>query len=44
VIFNGNLYARVALDRILRHVERQARSWSVACKIVWRFIKNPGAY
>jgi imidazolonepropionase-like amidohydrolase len=44
VIFNGNLYDRIALDRILRHVERQARSWSVACKIVWRFIKKPGAY
>ena len=44
VIFNGNLYDRPALDRILRHVEGQARSWSVACKIVWRFIRNPGAY
>lgn len=44
VIFNGNLYDRPALDTILRHVEKQARSWSVACKIVWRFIKNPGAY
>lgn len=44
VIFDGNLYDRPALDTILRHVERQARSWSVAAKIVWRFIKNPGAY
>ena len=32
------------LDRIERHVERQARSWTVACKIVWRFVKNPGGY
>lgn len=44
VIFNGNLYDRAALDRIARHVERQARSWTVACKIIWRFVKNPGAY
>jgi adenine deaminase len=44
VIFNGNLYDRAALDRIERHVERQARSWSVGCKIVWRFVKNPGGY
>jgi imidazolonepropionase-like amidohydrolase len=44
VIFNGNLYDRAALDRIVRHVERQARSWTVACKIIWRFVKNPGGY
>jgi imidazolonepropionase-like amidohydrolase len=44
VIFNGNLYDRSALDRIATHVQRQARSWSVGCKIVWRFIKNPVGY
>lgn len=44
VIFNGNLYDRVALDRISSHVERQARSWTVACKILWRFVKNPVFY
>ena len=44
VVFNGNLYDRAALDRIARHVERQARSWSVACKILWRFMTNPVAY
>lgn len=44
VIFNGNYYDRDDLDRISDHVERQARSWSVACKILWRFIKNPAAY
>jgi hypothetical protein len=44
VVFNGNLYDRAALDRIKRHVEGRARSWSVACKIVWRFLKNPGGY
>lgn len=44
VITNGNYYDRVALDRITAHVERQARSWAVGCKIVWRFLKNPAAY
>lgn len=44
VIFNGNLYDRDALDQISDHVERQAGSWSVACKILWRFLKNPAAY
>lgn len=44
VIFNGNLYDREALNRISDHVEWQARSWSVACKILWRFLKNPAAY
>lgn len=44
VVFDGNLYDRSALDTIRRHVEGQARSWTVACKIVWRFIKNPGGY
>lgn len=44
VVFNGTLYDRAALDRISSHVESQARSWTVACKIVWRFLKNPGGY
>ena len=44
VVFNGNLYDRAALDGLQAHVERQARSWSVACKILWRFITNPVAY
>ena len=44
VVFNGNLYERQQLDRIAAHVQRRARSWSVACKILWRFIKNPVAY
>lgn len=44
VLFNGNLYDRSALDRIEEHVQRQARSWTVACKILWRFIKNPVNY
>jgi imidazolonepropionase-like amidohydrolase len=44
VIFNGNVYDRTMLDRIARDVESQARSWTVACKIVWRFVKNPAGY
>lgn len=44
VIFNGNLYDRAALGRISDQVERRARSWTVACKILWRFIKNPVGY
>ena len=44
VIFNGGVYDRTALDGISAHVERRARSWTVACKILWRFIKNPVAY
>jgi imidazolonepropionase-like amidohydrolase len=44
VVFNGNLYERADLDRISRHVERQARSWTVGAKIIWRFVKNPGGY
>jgi imidazolonepropionase-like amidohydrolase len=44
VLFNGHLYDRAALDRIADHVEARARSWSVACKILWRFIRNPTAY
>jgi imidazolonepropionase-like amidohydrolase len=44
VIFNGNVYDRDALDRISDHVKRRARSWSVASKILWRFIRTPAAY
>lgn len=44
VIFNGNLYDGNAIEQISSHVEGQARSWSVACKILWRFITNPVAY
>ena len=44
VIFNGNLYDRAALDGIQSHVEGRARSWSIGCKMLWRFIKNPVGY
>jgi hypothetical protein len=32
VIFNGNLYDRPALDPVSAHVQRGARSWSLARK------------
>lgn len=44
VVFNGNLYDRRKLDSISDHVRSRAHSWSVACKILWRFIKNPVSY
>ena len=44
VIFAGDVYDRPALNRIIAHVERRARSWTIACKILWRFIKNPASY
>jgi imidazolonepropionase-like amidohydrolase len=44
VIFNGNLYDRSKLDEISRLVEARARSWTIGCKILWAFIKNPVGY
>lgn len=44
VIFNGNLYDKASLDEIKSTVESRASSWSVACKILWEFIKNPVGY
>lgn len=44
VVFNGNLYERNALDQIMAHVEGKPRSWSVACKILWWFIRSPATY
>ncbi len=44
VSFNGNFYDRAALDGISSLVERRARSWTIGCKIIWRFLKNPAGY
>jgi len=44
VIFNGNLYDRNKLDEISVVAKKRAGSWSVGCKIVWEFIKNPVGY
>ncbi|MEN0037914.1 MAG: amidohydrolase family protein [Cellvibrio sp.] len=44
VIFNGNFYDRHKLDNIESIVEQRTRSWTIGCKILWEFIKNPGGY
>lgn len=44
VVFDGNLYDRAALDDLRTHVRKRARSWSVACKILWRFLRSPVSY
>lgn len=44
VIHGGRVYDRAMLNRIKRHVEGQARSWTVGAKILWRFLLNPGGY
>jgi imidazolonepropionase-like amidohydrolase len=44
VIFNGNVYDRDALAALRAHVQRQARSWTVGCKLIWPFLKNPVSY
>jgi imidazolonepropionase-like amidohydrolase len=44
VVFDGNIYDRAALDGLSDLVERRARSRAVACKILWRFVRNPVAY
>ncbi|WP_412061532.1 amidohydrolase family protein [Rubrivirga sp. IMCC45206] len=44
VVFNGNLYDRDALDGLQALVRQRARSWAVACKILWRFVKRPASY
>lgn len=44
VIFNGNLYDQNKLEQISDYVERQAKSWAVACKVIWSFLKSPVNY
>jgi len=44
VVFNGNVYDRGALDELDAVVRVRARSWSVACKILWRFVRSPASY
>lgn len=44
VVFGGALYDREMLDRIDAHVARNARSWRIGAKIVWRFLRQPAAY
>lgn len=44
VVFGGALYEQDALREIESQVARNARSWTIGAKIVWRFLRNPGAY
>ena len=44
VVFAGRLYDRAAIERIRNAVARRARSWTIGCKIIWRFVKNPAGY
>lgn len=44
VIFNGALYDASKLAEIDRHVESRARSFALACKLVWQIILSPVSY
>lgn len=44
VVIDGRLYDAAAVERIKRHVESRARSWTVSAKILWRFLRNPVSY
>ena len=44
VVFNGSVYDHRAIEGIKHNVRKNARSWRVAAKIIWRFIRNPAAY
>ena len=44
VVFNGSLYDSVAIAELRERVKKNAKSWSVGAKILWRFIKNPANY
>jgi imidazolonepropionase-like amidohydrolase len=44
VIFGGNVYERRQLDELKEVVSKRARSWAVACRILWRFIRQPVSY
>ena len=44
VIFDGRVFDEAALETIRAHAARQARSVTVACKVLWRFARHPQAY
>jgi hypothetical protein len=41
VVFNGNLYTREELSRLLDYVEEQANSLSISSKLLWGLIRSP---
>ena len=40
VSVGGRLYERESLDRLLAFTQRQAGSWSLGCKILWRVLRS----
>ena len=40
VVFNGNVYDRDALNRLLDHVEEEAGSFSLSCKLIWGYLRS----
>jgi hypothetical protein len=40
VLFDGRLYDRSHLDRLIQSVENAASSWPMNCKAVWRMIRS----
>ena len=44
VVFNGNLYDHAALEGLHEVVRRRARSWTIGCRILWDFVRNPVSY
>jgi hypothetical protein len=40
VIFNGNVYTRDELDKLLASVEKKASSINMACKLIWQEIRD----
>ena len=44
VLFDGHYYDRASLSDLRTLVEKRAGDWTIGCKIIWRFLKNPGGY
>jgi imidazolonepropionase-like amidohydrolase len=44
VVFDGRVFDDTALEAIRAHVAGQARSLTVACKVLWRFVRHPQAH
>lgn len=44
VVFNGAPYDHETIAGIKDAVRKNARSWTIGSKILWRFLKNPASY
>jgi hypothetical protein len=40
VVFNGNLYTRADLGRLLDYVEEQANSFAISSRVLWGYIRK----